>query len=510
MTLFYFIIALGFLVLAHEWGHFIVARKSGIKVETFSIGFGPRLFWWFWNQGEFRFCHPSFKAFKHSGEVHHIWEKGKYRREVHNLNAVPDFKLLDQGETNYQVSVLPLGGYVKLYGEDPLSEAQGDEDVARQIADSPHAFSAKPWAARLATVMAGPIMNLVLCFLLMPAVFMVGRLMPAILDDKPVILGVRPGSPAEKVGLSKGEVILKFDGREMRTWSDVSNQVLIHPNTEVVLTVAREGVVREVKVDLVTDPEAQQEVGYAGFEPQYFWGNEAIVGSVMPGMPAEKAGLQAKDRVTAVNGEAIENWSQMTEKVRASEGKPLTLDVDRSGAPVKITITPVFKKETNGYVVGLGKFIDPSLLTKKKYAPAEAIRRGFAEGAKLFKITFDVLGRLFTGNLSYKSMGGPVQIAQASGEAAKSGLGEFLYFMSFLSLQLGIMNLLPIPVLDGGHVLFMAIEGIRRKPLSVKIRNTATQIGMISLLSLMAIITFNDLDRLLGFSKLVGKIKGIF
>lgn len=462
MTILYFIIALGILVLVHEWGHFIIARKSGIRVERFSIGFGPKLI-----------------GFK-------------------------------RGDTEYRIAPIPLGGYVKLYGEDPIAEAEGDEAKAREISSSPDSFSARPVRFRLATVFAGPLMNLFLCLVLMPVVFMVGRLVPVILEAAPVVIGVKDGSPAESAGIQPGDRILKIDGREVSAWSEVINWIALHPAEEARLTVNRSGEELQFPVRTVFSPESKQKTGYLGIEPFYFWGDDAVVGDVSGNSPAAEAGLKERDRITMINGKPVSGWSEMTETIRASRGNPVTLTYLRDKVENNVTVTPKFHEGAKAYIIGITKHIDPDAFVKKRYGFFEAVAAGTRENLKLLGLTGEVLGRLFTFQLSYKALGGPVQIAQASGQAARSGVGEFLYFLAFLSMQLGILNLLPIPVLDGGHVLFMAIEGIRRKPVSLKIRMVSQQLGLALLLSLMLLVTINDVDSVWGFTNIWEKIKGIF
>lgn len=462
MTILYFIIALGILVLVHEWGHFIIARKSGIRVEKFSIGFGPKIF-----------------GFK-------------------------------QGGTEFCIAPIPLGGYVKLYGEDPIAEAEGDEVRAKQIASAPDAFSARPLSARLATVFAGPAMNLVLCFLLMPLVFMVGRLVPVILEKAPVVFGVKADSPAAIAGVQPGDQILRIGDEKTATWADVVNWIVLHPDHSARLAVIRNG--REIELPLRSaySPTTKQKIGYLGIEPFYFWGDDPVVGEVGGNSPAATAGLKANDIIVALGNKKISTWTEMTEIVRGSEGKELKITYRRNGMQQTVLVAPKFHEGAKAYVIGITKYIDPNAFVKKRYGFFEAVVAGTKENFKLLGLTTDVLKRLFTFQLSYKALGGPVQIAQASGQAARSGVGEFLYFLAFLSMQLGVLNLLPIPVLDGGHVLFMAIEGIRRKPVSLKIRMVSQQLGLALLLSLMLLVTINDVDSVWGFTNIWEKIKGIF
>lgn len=462
MTIIYFIIALGILVLVHEWGHFIVARKSGIRVEQFSIGFGPKIF--------------SFKG----------------------------------PETEYKVSLLPLGGYVKLFGEDPVAEAEGNKELEKQIASSQDAFSSKPVSKRLATVLAGPIMNLVLCFILMPIVFMVGRTVPAILEETPVVLGVKADSPALTAGIIKGDKILKINDEKVSHWSDVLNWIILHPDDKGVFEIDREGSIHKIALQTTHSPFTDQEMGYTGFEPQFFWGDDPIVGSVSPKSPADKMGLKEKDLIVAINGTPVKSWTEMTHLIRESKGNLVNIQFKRGEEVLTAEAKPEYHEGSQVYIIGITRYSDPNSMVKKSYGFVESFQKGMHETGKLFGLTADVLGRLFTFKLSYKALGGPVQIAQATGAAARSGFGEFLYFLAFLSMQLGILNLLPIPVLDGGHVVFMAIEGVMRKPLSLKIRNSLTQVGLVLLLTLMVVITFNDVDRIWGFADMWQSLKGLF
>lgn len=463
MTIIYFIIALGLLVLIHEWGHFIVARKSGIRVDEFSIGFGPKLF--------------SYKP----------------------------------GPTEYKVSLLPLGGYVKLYGEDPVAESEGDEEKAKEIADSPDAFSAKPISKRMAVALAGPAMNLLLCLIIMPIVFMLGRQVPAILEQSPKVIGLKSDSPAEKAGFLEGDLILSINGEKTENWSDTLNWVLLHPNEKAEVIVKRGAETKTLHLETIESPLTKEAIGYAGFEPQFFIGNDPQVGRVTPDMPAAQAGLEAGDIIKSIDGQEISFWTEMTDKIRASEGKELQLMVERDGERFNTTLQATYNEALKTHVIGITQYQDPNFFVKKQYPFTEAIVKGTEENIKLLKLTGDVLGRLFTFQLSYKALGGPIQIAQASGAAARSGLGEFLYFLAFLSLQLGILNLLPIPVLDGGHVAFMLVEAARGgKPVSQKIRHSLSLVGMMALLSLMLLVTVNDVDRVWGFTNIVDSIKGLF
>lgn len=504
-TLFYFIIALGILVVVHEWGHFIVARKAGIRVEQFSVGFGPKIFWCFIHQGVFHFCHPLPGNF----HIHYQFsKKDGFSVRKYKAQDAPQPSPTGLGGTLYKVSILPLGGFVKLYGEDPVAEAEGNEAKAKEIANAPDAFSHKSLPKRMATVFAGPTMNLLLAFILMPLVYMVGIQVPKIFEEPPLITEIKEGSPAAEADLKVGDLIISIDGHSMKQWRDVENLVFLNKGTELTFIVDRQGEKKELKLTPIKQPNSDQDIGYLGISPRLFLGKEAIIGSIEKNSPAQKGGFQAHDAIVSINGTKVTTWDEMLKLIRESDGKELKIDYIRSqGSQVEyktVLVTPQRKNEKEPWRIGIGPYIER---VQKKYGFVAAVKTGTGEVVYLIKLTYYFLKKLFTFQLSIKTLAGPAQIASLSGDAAKSGLGAFLSFMALLSLNLGILNLLPIPVLDGGHALFMVIEGIRRKPLSLKIRNVATQIGLALLLSLMVIVTFNDFDRMWG---IVEKIKGIF
>lgn len=455
ITFLYFILGLGLLVFIHELGHFLVAKWSGIRVEQFSLGFGPKIL-----------------GFTY-------------------------------GETEYRLSILPLGGYVKMSGEEP-------EEGALTPAYDPRSFACQPLYKRIATVLAGPAMNLLLALVILPLVFLMGRMEPVFLDKAPVVIGVKKNSPAQQIGMQKGDQILAIDQFSTPTWDEAMQRILVSPDTEITLKILSKstGVEEIKKVKLATAKEGK--VGFLGVEPFYFTGNEAIVDTVSPNSPAEKSGIKPKDKILLIAGESVESWDDMSEKIAAAEGKPVPIEILRGTEKVSVALTPQYNEGHKKWIIGISKAIPEGSMVKRQYTFKQAIQKGLQEYSRLFMLTLEVLKKLFTFQLSYKTLGGPIQIAEATANAAKSGMGDFFYFLSFMSLQLGILNLLPIPVLDGGHFLFMAYEGIRRKPLSVKKRIIAQQIGMALLFTLMIFVTINDIDTVWGFKKIFAKIAGWF
>lgn len=447
MTILYFIIALGLLIFVHELGHFIIAKRQGICVEAFSLGFGPRL--------------AGFK----------------------------------RGDTDYRISLLPLGGYVKMLGEDAGAENALD----------PRSFSAKGVWARAKVIAFGPIMNVFFCLLIMPIVFMIGRAEPKYLREPPLLMGVRADSPAAKAGLKEGDRILSVEGGEVKTWEELLNRVLLAPGSTLKLDIERDGSRTQSSVTVGELPELKG--GYAGIEPMFFYGADAQVDRLKPQGPADLAGLREGDKILSYAGKPVADFMDLSEKVNAGGGAVAEIVVSRDKESVTLKVQPIFDKEYGRFVIGISK-------DRKTGMPIEIIRYGFIdavvagtkENIKLAGLTLDVLKRLVTLQLSYKVLGGPIIIAKVSAAAAASGLADFLYFLAFLSIQLAILNFLPIPVLDGGHLMFLGIEAIFRRPVSARVRSIADQTGFAILIALMLIVTYNDLESVWGIGTMVKKI----
>jgi len=429
MTFGAFIIVLGVLVFIHEFGHFLLAKRAGVRVETFSLGFGPRLVGW-----------------KRDG-------------------------------TDYRISAIPLGGYVKMTGEDPNEEGADRED----------SFAKKSVSARLKIVLAGPLMNLLLPFLLMPMVYIVGIELPVYLD-MPVVVGwVEEETPAKTAGFRPGDRIVRIQGEEISTWEEA--KILFASNPDQPLEV---GFLR--KAERLTTQITPESTGYAGGYTGLSHQRPALVGAISPDMPAERAGLRAGDRILSIDRTDIYHWDQMAEIIRAHPDDPLLIEIERDGETSSVTASPTLDPETEAGLLGIA-YQEETVL--KRYGLWKSLENGFRDVGQSFVLTFYVLGKLFTGGLSIKTLGGPILIAKMTGDAARVGLSSLLSFVAFLSLQLGILNLLPIPVLDGGHVLFLSMEALLRRPVNVKIREAAQQVGFILLLVFILIISYNDIRRVL-------------
>lgn len=442
-TIITFIFVLGVLVFVHEFGHFIVAKWAGVRVERFSLGFGPTII----------------------------------ERKV--------------GETVYQVAWIPLGGYVKMSGEEASDLERGydeKEDSATESIPEDRLFNKKPLGKRLAIVIAGPVMNIFMALLLLPIVYMSGIEVDASLYEPARIGYVEPTGAAGKAGIQAGDRIAKIDGREMPNWKKAKAYILFHPNRELQVEIDRSGstMIFPVRTDLLESLGG----GTLGVFPE--WASR--IKTVFPGKPAAEAGMQAGDLIVALDDLKHPHWMQTQQYIQSRPDQKIQVVVERSGAPVTLEMTPRSNPEIeNRGFVG----IEPDQPVEMRRFPfLQALRLGVEENLENTTTTLAVVGKLLSGGLKIKAVGGPVQIAEFTGAAASEGLSSLLHFMAFISLQLAILNLLPIPVLDGGHILFMLIEGIKGKPLSLKFRILSQQVGMAMLLTLMAVVTFNDLVRL--------------
>jgi len=464
MTILVFILVLGILIFVHELGHFMVAKWAGVRVEKFSLGFGPAIFKKRW------------------------------------------------GETEYQIACIPLGGFVKMSGEDPSEELEEEkakkeeeEETAEKEPELPpvppeRMFNHQPVLKRMAIVIAGPAMNLVLAFILVPIVYMMGIEVDATLFEKPVIGYVDSEGPAGEAGFQSGDLILSIDGKEMPNWKKAKTYILFHPNRELSIEFERKGRVQTKMVK--TQTLASIGGGNLGIFPPW----PSSIKNVLKDKPAQKAGLQPGDVIVQLDYLKDPHWFQTQQYIQKHPNVPLALVVKRGNKQVKMTITPEQHPELEelGFVG-----IEPEQpSTFRHFGFWTSVKMGVQENIENTVTTFIVVGKLIKGDLKIKAMGGPVQIAEFTGAAAEQGLTHLLIFMAFISLQLAILNLLPIPVLDGGHLAFMTVEIIKGSPLSIKKRLIAQQIGIALLLTLMVVVTFNDIARHKG--SIFGFFKNLF
>ncbi len=434
-----FLIMIGVLITIHEFGHFLFARLFGVKVEVFSIGFGPPIFKW----------------------------KGK--------------------ETEYQIALIPLGGYVKMYGEDSMTEpVQGKVD--EKAFNDPRSFHAKPRWQKMLIAFAGPLFNILLAIFLFSAVYMMGIKQPAYLDE-PVVVGyVQHGSYAEKAGLRPFDRIVAVGEHPVKNWKEFTMQIGMKAGKKVTLKVIRNG--KEILIP-VSIPEniTKESLGISPLLPP-------IVNKVLKGSPAEKAGLQPGDIILAINGKPIKTWFEIVDFLNTTKKvERLALTIKRKDKIFTVVVKPKKDERLNRYILGITPVIETKTI---KYPFFQAIDKGLEKSWELTVAIGEVIKGLITGEVSIKTLGGPIAIAQFSGQALETGISAFLLTVAFISLQLGYLNLLPIPVLDGGLIAILLIESIIGRPLPEKAKEYLAYIGFALIGTLMIFVIFNDILRALS------------
>ena len=438
MTILAFLIMLGVLITIHEFGHFLFARMFGVKVETFSIGFGPPIFRW----------------------------KGK--------------------ETEYQIALIPLGGYVKMYGEDSMTQpVQGG--VYKDAYNNPRSFHSKPRWQKMLIVFAGPLFNIILAIVLFAVVYAIGIKEPAYLTQPPEIGYVEKNSLAEKIGLQPFDKILKVNGEKVNSWKDLTIKLAMKAGKTVEIEFLRNGTIYKASTQL---PEDMTKDSF-GISPIV----EPKVGKVLPNTPAEKAGLKEEDLIIAINGKPIKTWFEFADFMsNLKEKREINLLVKRDGKILSLTVEPQYNLELKKYTVGISPKFE---VRTTQYPLDQAVAKAFDKTKELTVSIYNVLAGLFTGEVSFKTLGGPISIAKFSGEALETGITTFLFAMAFMSLQLGYLNLLPTPVLDGGLIFILLIESIIRRPLPEKAKEYLAYVGFALLGSLMIYVIFNDILRVI-------------
>lgn len=526
ITILAFIFVIGILVFFHELGHFLLAKRSNIRVEKFSLGFGPKL-----------------------------------------LSFV-------RGETEYLVSALPIGGYVKMYGEgnegniivesvtdtesplasgdriigiegfnlkkysswekllyalksDPLQEKELEVErdgrlytfpVDRRFLESIEAyyekeyhrgFSAKSLTDRFLVVIAGPAMNFIIPFFFMPIVFMFGISVSGYLEDPPDITYVKKDSPAHISGFAAGDRILSVNGKKIENWRDLNIAVQSNPDSLLEFRVITGRETKTLTLFAEADSDGRVETGLG--RPI-----AATIAQVAESRPAWKAGIRPGDKIKAIDGVGVTDWNHMSDIIAQSGGEELDFTVEREGERMNFRLTAEIEEGIDRYIVGITPSTDSVL---KKYGFFESIRRGIAEAARMtVEITilfFGFLFKLVTGKIALatagKTVAGPLLIAKVSGAVAQSGISNLLQFTSLISINLALINLLPIPMLDGGHLLYLGIEKIKRKPLSIKTLEITQRIGFSFLIFIMAAALYNDIFRMReDISSQFGRILDLF
>jgi regulator of sigma E protease len=433
------IFVLSFLIVFHEGGHFLVAKIFKFPVEIFSLGFGKRLFGW------------------------------------------------KRKETDYRISLIPLGGYVKVVGLGP-----DESDVVHGTAE---AAVTQPGTRlqRLLILFAGPGVNLVLAFLLTALAFLIGVEVAKYKGEAPVVKVVDHGSPAEKAGIREGDRIATISSKPVRTWEEVELETGLAPREELTVGIERDG--KPLTLLLTPEARSKYDIGYTGLNPYI----PAVVARVVPGYPGAKAGLQVGDRIVSVGGKPVVLYFEVVRFIREAAStfdkdgpKPIEMVVSRNGETKTLNVVPV--KEGENWRIGFAPKEETIL---RRYSLAEAFAASWRENIRQVQVTGQIVGRLFRGTGSMRQFSGPIDIAKFSGEAARSGPSALVLLMGILSLQLGILNLLPIPLLDGGHLMYYAIEIVKGKPVSERAMELGQRVGLALLLVMMAFAFYNDLNRLL-------------
>jgi regulator of sigma E protease len=426
-------VILGFMILIHEFGHFAVAKLLGVRVEQFAIGFGKRLF-----------------GFK-------------------------------RGETDYRINALPLGGYVKMSGENPMDERSGD----------PGEFMSHPRWHRFLIAIAGPSMNILFAVGLLTCVYMVRYEYPAVLDEPAVIGWVIPDTPAAKAGIQAGDRIVSIDGIQNPTWEQVIPREALNPNQPLEVKIERSG--QMISKNIVPEAYGPNQMGSAGWAPK-----EASfpITVLEPGMPAEKAGMKLGDEIVSVDGRPITGLEAMIESLKHTKDKPIQITVQRDGKPVNFTVAPELTevKGDSRYRVGIG-----SAPMKTTSLPlVAAFRKSLEQNKQGSLLILELVEKMVQRKISIRSIEGPIGIGRAAGQAAsKKGWTPLLELTAGISLNLGIFNLLPIPIMDGGVILLLFVESIIRRDISLRIKERIYQAAFVFLVLFAVMVIYNDVAKML-------------
>lgn len=442
-----FIVALGILVAVHEFGHFWVARRCGVKVEKFSIGFGKS-----------------------------IWSK------------------VGKDGTEYSLSIIPLGGYVKML-DGRVDDVTEDQQQ--------YAFDKKPLWKRTAIVGAGPAFNFLFAIFAYWLVFLIG--VPAV---KPVIGEVAPQSIAAQAGIESGMELKSISGIKTADWESVNIGLISHIGDEsMTVTVASQdniGLEQKLTLDLTQwsfDPETESAMSTLGFKP-FSPEISTTLAQVMEDGAAYSAGFEVGDQIVSIDGVAINGWPSVVEAIRSNPEQALSVGIERNGYQTELTLTPKSRELSDGSSIGYAG-IAPEVAEwpedyrfELQFGVFEAVGKAIDKTGQIIDLTLTMLKKLIVGDVGLNNLSGPISIAKGAGTTADYGLVYFLGFLALISVNLGIINLVPLPMLDGGHLLFFAIEAITRKPVPEKVQEMGYRVGSAIIFSLMALAIFNDFTRL--------------
>ena len=431
------VLVLGVIILVHEWGHFIVARRFGVRVDVFSIGFGPRLFG------------------------------------------------VKVGDTDWRLSAVPLGGYVRMAGQD-ITDVDSSDQAPTGAPDE--LMSKKRWQRALISV-AGPTVNLIFPLLLLSAYYLIAGIPYAAFLNKPIVVAAPPTQQSTENSLQSGDHVIAVNSLKNPTWEQVQSLLSrTAPGTSLNIEVENNGATRTVSLPLKNDLSSRP-FGYLPIP--------ARISEVASGTPASHAGLRAGDVVRSIDGQKIDYWDQFVDLVRGSGGKTLQLEVERGGQMLTLAVTPkqgIADSSDTKYQIGVAP--EPAL-AYKRVGLAQSVSEARSRTWEIVEETFGVFGKLFSGRVSVKQLQSVVGISRAAGEAVSQGPFTVISLMALISVNLGILNLLPIPILDGGHILLLSLEGLRRRDFSLAFKERFIQVGLVFLLVLFAYVMYNDVVRLL-------------
>ncbi len=445
-TTLYFIAAIVILIGFHEYGHFVAARKLGFKVEKFSIGFGPPLVSW----------------------------RGR------------------DGEVEYVIAAIPLGGFVKMFGENPYDQVEaGEEKLVIPEEDLKRAFNRQAVWKRAVVAFAGPAFNFIFAIIAFAIAGMMGH------EVLPANIGmVAPNSVAEQKGLRTGDTIVAVNGQSVDSWQAFEEYLKLGVGKEIVLDVKRDQQDLQLALTLPVPEQDAFLIDVASKLLGVSLGVDILIDSVMPNSPAETALLQAGDQIIGVNGQPVFNVSAFIHEVASNPGKNVSLQVIRNQAHLQLLVVPKANDAGRG-LIGVklkAKPWDEPVIQRK--GVFESMVYGVTRTWEVTMMTGEMIKRMLTNSISADNIGGPIAIAQMAGNTASNGLVYFVMFLAFFSVNLAILNLLPIPVLDGGMLMFLALEQIRGKPLSAEMQIRFQMIGMLLIMSLMVLAFYNDIMRL--------------
>ena len=425
-------IVLGVMILVHEWGHYAAAKFFKVRVEVFSIGFGKRLL-----------------GFR-------------------------------KGETDYRISAIPLGGYVKMSGENPMDERTGD----------PGEFLSHPRWQRFVIAIAGPFMNVVLAVGLLTVVYMIHYEYPAYIDEPGSIAYVKPDSPAAQAGILPGDLITRIGNTDSPSWEQINLKVMLSPNEALPLIVKRDG--RQLHLSITPKPVSSSEVGSAGWSPK----QSIIVADVEANMPAAKAGIQEGDEIVAIDGKPVPMIEALIDALQVTRDRVVTVDVLRNGQTLTFQLQPVLadaEEKTKRYRVG---FESTPLMKVGRLSPVPAFQRSLEDNKRYSLVLLELIQKMARNKVSMKQVEGPIGIGSAIGHAVtEKGWMPLLSLTAGISLNLGIFNLLPIPILDGGVILLLLIESLMRRDISLQIKERIYQAAFVFLVLFAVTVIYNDIVK---------------